>query len=472
MSVIRMTMHRTKVRMALCMVTVCLTTTSVLAAVDPNIGLREDGKITHLVDQLEARLAKRGDLRDATRVTLLRDDDILCTTETHAWIRNTLVKLIGKPSGNYERAFALPASASLADVQIYVVRNGKVRRPGDGAWREEGGGGSRRLVFRPTDLEKDDVVGMSFEEKYEGSFGGSRVPLWEGDPVIMARLRVGGSKEICYRIEGRNLTRDHWSLKTLDEREGMPVDLRLTTADIAAGVDGGEAPWSALPFLAVSHRATWVAPLNAWFETTSWNEVAVGLSQILASTDDDVAAFQGEAARIAGAAEDPAEKAARLHDWVRDTYEVVDPFDRTYERGKLSALLGRRRASAREKVMLLYMLGRNQGLPFEILATRGRDFGAVRRGQPDLIQFTDLVLRLPGAEPTYFCPVGAAAVAGSLPENLQGCDAMQVKSGLREEMEELRREVMNSGAATPAQGIQAYRDKIRGADFATWEKLP
>lgn len=444
------------------------------AEVDPNFSRRDDDSLEHLVEQLEAKAAKRGELRQAARVTLLRDDFYSCALEAHELICNTIVKLGHAPEGTYERSFVLATGAEVADAAVWILHDGKLKRPDATLWSQEERDERQRLVFRVPDLEEGDVVGLSFNEKHGHVFGGALVPLWEDDPVLMTRLRVGGTKEIAFRIEGWNLVRDKWSIKPFEERGGMAVDQRFTTANIpAAGtVSADEPAWSELPFLLVTPRGRWLDHLNSWYEATSWNEIAVRASRMMETTDEDVAAFRTRAELVVGGETDPVARAAALHDWIQENYETSDPFDRGRPRGELTDLLERRTASRRGRVMLLYALGRSLGLEFEVLATRGRDFGTLRRGVPEMAQFTDLILRVPGTEPRYYCPYGGDGAAGEVPTNLHGCDAMLVKPGLRQAMEELQREVMKAGAASPEAGMQIYREKVREADFAVWEKLP
>ncbi len=443
---------------------------SAAAELPANLAQRSDDDLAKLAAQLESRYMKRNELKDEPVVTLLCDDVVETGKTGYAFHRNVVLRVGDKGGDAVERRIEVPAGAGAADFGVWIARKQKIERPEGEFWSEETVDGARYVVFRVGDLKKKDQVGLSFTETQDRGFMALMLPGWDETPLMMRRLRVQATGDNAYRIEGWRLPRDGWSLKTIEEREGMPVDERLTLVDVTAPSAPGA--WDDLPVLLISPRAGWNDMAKMWFEPTSWNEIAVGLSGMRAELEKKLPDYAAKAAAVVGGETDPAARMQLLHDWAQATYTVESPFARDRRDGELSTLLTADRARAGDLSMLVYAMARSLGVELEIFMARRSDLGYLKQGTPDMRQFTDIIMRLPGDQPLYYYPGDPACAAGQVPERLHGCEALLVRDGLMQEMMELQKEAMSAGGSTPEQVMTNIRNAIAQADFAVWEKLP
>lgn len=452
--------------------------TAQAAEVGWSLASRQDSELVELVRTLEATPAPMVDamLPDADAVCLTHERILQLEESRYRITENVMYRVLDTEGARVgSQQFRFTARSRIDEARAWIVRGDRVVRCPENAVTIVKGNGSRptEVIIAVPGILDGDVIGWSFRRSANWAYPGTSILLQEPEPTRLYTLRLLTDGLVAYRIMGRNLRPDTFTVNVLERRNGTETHTLAEFRDLVAQDDGPYAPpaWATAPTVSINWRGYLDTSIGTWFFNASWSEAAVWMESVLdelVTVNDEV---RGKARELTAGLATDRERLAALHDFVRSQVVTLEPGESFDDDRPADEVLASRTASPLEAGALLCALAEAVAVPVRPVFARSLDLGPIDNGNPSLQQFSELLVEFAAEPGCYAAPARRHCPLGTLPDDLLGGTALVLADDLAAQERAAIEQVFSSNDKLPVV-MARYHDHVARLPWQTMFTLP
>jgi hypothetical protein len=455
-----------------------LAAAAVADEVDWSIANRPDDKIKGLVQKLHDQFVKNAGQSEDPAVVLSRRIYIDAARSKHRICENQIIFVYDPERGEVAtRDLQFPPNRDIESIGAWIYRaDGKLERLQEENVRvqepRQGMGPSAVVAF--PQIRKGDTLGWSVVLKAETLLTGRLIGLSDDFPVKHCSVRVMTDGNIAYKIFAHNLRTGKWGSQVKGEKNGAHSDVIFTFVDLPADKDEPYSPpyVEREPYCVLSLRGIYNEGMHRWLYNVSWNQTALLAESLLEKWGEPTGKVKQQAQSLVAGVADQRARVDAFYRFVRDEILLVSPFEVGANLREVDVVLDNRNGTSWDQGLLLYALCRAAGAPARAVFARSRDWGELDQDNPDLMQFSDILVEYTAEPGRFYAPTCKDCPPGVLPFEFRGAPAMTIKDGLKERYEEFMTSVYKEAGAVEHLFMDKFEERIKEQGWHVFWTLP